>query len=175
MPAQMHRCSHLNSFAFARSIKACDIGSESHKHLECGKSEPQTGFTASQWKKRLGTGRCLNCVKKSPQWQTGIVESSLQAKVCCECNVSKPHTDFSPNQWHHPSVSFPLENQQYYQKYKYFFIENLKKNNIDFIYETTNSDKSIIELIINKKCLSKQRITEILIKFEIVKNCKEFK
>merc|ERR1712194_516668 len=71
-----------------------------HVHVkpcfECGKSEPQTGFTASQWKKRLGTGRCLNCVKKSPQWQTGIVESSLQAKVCCECNVSKPHTDFSP-------------------------------------------------------------------------------
>ena len=83
--------------------------------------------------------------------------------------------DFSPNQWHHPSVSFPLENQQYYQKYKYFFIENLKKNNIDFIYETTNSDKSIIELVINKKCLLKQRVTEILIKFEIVKNCKEFK
>jgi len=83
--------------------------------------------------------------------------------------------DFSPNQWHHPSVSFPVENQQYYQKYKYFFIENLKKNNIDFIYETTSSDESIIELVINKECLLKKRITEILIKFEIVKNCKEFK
>lgn len=83
--------------------------------------------------------------------------------------------DFSPNQWHHPSVSFPLENQQYYQKYKSFFIENLKKNNIDFIYETTDKDESIIELVINKECLLKQRVTEILIKFEIVKNCNEFK
>ena len=83
--------------------------------------------------------------------------------------------DFSPNQWHHPSVSFPLEGQKYYKKYKFFFIESLKKNNIDFIYETNSSKESIIELVINKDCLFKERISEILIKFEINKECTDFK
>ena len=82
--------------------------------------------------------------------------------------------DFSPNQWHHPSVSFPIKKQQYFEKYKYFFIESLKKNNIDFIYETSEKEDSITELIIDKDCLFKQRVTEILIKFEIRKGCKEF-
>ena len=67
--------------------------------FECGKAKPQIHFTASQWKKRRGTGRCLTCVSQSPQWQTGSVECNLQAKVCCECNVSKSHVEFSPNQW----------------------------------------------------------------------------
>ena len=83
--------------------------------------------------------------------------------------------DFSPNQWHHPGVSFPVENQRYYKKYQDFFIKNLKKNNIDLIYETVSGDESITELVISKKCLLKQRLTEMLIKFEIQKNCKEFK
>jgi len=83
--------------------------------------------------------------------------------------------DFSPNQWHHPGVSFPIENQRYYKKYQDFFIKNLKKNNIDLIYETVSGDESITELVISKKCLLKQRLTEMLIKFEIQKNCKEFK
>ena len=84
--------------------------------------------------------------------------------------------DFSPNQWHHPSVSFPLKNQKYFKKYKHFFIENLKRNNIDVIYETSRIiDGPISELIINKNCLFKERLTEMLVKFEIQKNCKDFK
>lgn len=67
--------------------------------FDCKQSKPQTDFTASQWKKRVGTGKCITCVSKSVQWQTGSVGSSLQMKACGECNVSKPHTDFSPNQW----------------------------------------------------------------------------
>ena len=50
----------------------------------------------------------------------------------------------------------------------------MKKNNIDFIYETSETKDSITELIIDKDCLFKQRVTEILIKFEIRKGCKEF-
>jgi len=83
--------------------------------------------------------------------------------------------DFSPNQWHHPSVSFPLKNQKYFKKYKHFFIENLKRNNIDVIYETSRIiDGPISELIINNNCLFKERLTEMLVKFEIKKNCKDF-
>ena len=81
--------------------------------------------------------------------------------------------DFSPNQWHHPTVSFPLNDQKYFKKYKNFFIKNLKNNNIDFIYETTENDKSITELVINKDCLKKVRASEMLLKIELLKNCKD--
>ena len=67
--------------------------------------------------------------------------------------------DFSPNQWHHPSVSFPTSKQKYFAKYKYFFIQNLKRNNIDVIYETSRTEKSIVEMIINKDCFFKERKT----------------
>ena len=30
--------------------------------------------------------------------------------------------DFSPNQWHHPTVSFPIKGQKYFEIYKNFFI-----------------------------------------------------
>ena len=81
--------------------------------------------------------------------------------------------DFSPNQWHHPTVSFPLNDQKYYEKYKNFFIKNLKNNNIDFIYETTEHDKSITELVINENCLEKTRAGEMLLKIKLLKDCKD--
>ena len=67
--------------------------------FECHKSKPHVEFTASQWKKRVGTGKCITCVSNTIQWKTGLVCSSLQIKACGECNVSKPHAEFSPNQW----------------------------------------------------------------------------
>ena len=66
---------------------------------ECKQSKQQMEFTASQWKKRLGTGRCIQCVSKTAQWQSTSVQSSLQTKICCECKKTKPHFEFSPNQW----------------------------------------------------------------------------
>ena len=83
--------------------------------------------------------------------------------------------DFSPNQWHHPSISFPTKDQKYFYKYKKFFIKSLKQNNIDIIYETSKTNDSIIELVINSDCFSKERVTKMLIKFELKKDCKEFK
>ena len=83
--------------------------------------------------------------------------------------------DFSPNQWHHPSVSFPTSKQKYFAKYKYFFIQNLKRNNIDVIYETSRTEKSTVEMIINKDCFFKERKTEMMIKFVIKKGCNDFR
>ena len=83
--------------------------------------------------------------------------------------------DFSPNQWHHPSISFPTKDQKYFYKYKKFFIKSLKQNNIDIIYETSKTNDSIIELVINSDCFSKERVTKMLIKFDLKKDCKEFK
>lgn len=83
--------------------------------------------------------------------------------------------DFSPNQWHHPSVSFPVKNQKYFNEYKSFFIKNLKKNSIDFIYETSETEDSIVEKVISKNCVSKERMSKMLVKFMLNKNCKDFK
>lgn len=65
--------------------------------FECRQSKVQSDFTASQWKRRVGTGKCLTCVAKSHQWSNSNV--ALQTKMCGECKASKPHAMFSPNQW----------------------------------------------------------------------------
>jgi hypothetical protein len=82
--------------------------------------------------------------------------------------------DYSPNQWHHATVSFPIEGQKYFKEYKYFFINNLKKNKIDFIFETSRSNNTISELILDQSCLEKKRLSSMLIKFKILKQCKDF-
>ena len=79
--------------------------------------------------------------------------------------------DFSPNQWHHPSVSFPTSEHKYFNTYKLFFINNLKKNNIKFIYETKEKDKTTTELILNKNCIKKQRMSYTLIRLELIQTC----
>ena len=83
--------------------------------------------------------------------------------------------DYSPNQWHHASVSFPVKGQKYFKDYKDFFISNLKKNEIDFIFETRTKEQTITELILDKNCLSKERLSEMLIRFKILKDCKDFR
>ena len=84
--------------------------------------------------------------------------------------------DNSPNQWHHPSVSFPLKGNKYFTSYKNFFIENIKKNEIKFIYETREDDLTITELILNSECFynKKERLNKMLIKLEINYSCKDF-
>ena len=82
--------------------------------------------------------------------------------------------DYSPNQWHHATVSFPTKGQKYFTKYKYFFIDNLKKNKIDFIFETTSSENTITELVLDQDCLDKKRLTYMLVKFRLLKKCKDF-
>jgi hypothetical protein len=83
--------------------------------------------------------------------------------------------DYSPNQWHHPSVSFPLRKQKYYETYKEYFVKSLKKNNIENIYEVSNSSSNILQLVIDKKCFSEERLTNILIKYNLKTECNDFK
>ena len=87
--------------------------------------------------------------------------------------VLKIH-DYSPNQWHHATVSFPVKGQKYFEEYKYFFINNLKKNKINFIFETTKSNETITELVLDKNCLEKKKLSNMLVKFKILKQCKDF-
>ena len=61
--------------------------------------------------------------------------------------------DNSPNQWHHPSVSFPLKGNDYHGIYKNYFISKIKKKKIQTIYETREDEKIITALVLDKKCL----------------------
>ena len=83
--------------------------------------------------------------------------------------------DNSPNQWHHPSVSFPLAGNKYYDVYKNFFISSIKKNKIKHIYETVEDDKIITKFILNQNCYSKERMTSMLVKLKLNYNCKDLK
>ena len=83
--------------------------------------------------------------------------------------------DYSPNQWHHPTVSFPVKGHKFFTDYKLFFINNIKTNNIDFIFETIEKEDTITELILSSNCLKKIRMSKMLIKFKLLKECKELK
>ncbi len=85
--------------------------------------------------------------------------------------------DNSPNQWHHPSVSFPLKGNKYYEVYKNFFIERIKKDKIKVIYETKKDNNTILELIINSDCFfnNKERVSAMLIKLKINNSCEDLK
>ena len=83
--------------------------------------------------------------------------------------------DNSPNQWHHPSVSFPLKGHKYFDTYKNYFISNIKKKEVKVIYELTKNKELITELILNEKCHSKKKITEMLIKIKLNFNCEDLK
>jgi len=83
--------------------------------------------------------------------------------------------DNSPNQWHHPSVSFPLKGNKYFNIYKDYFVDKIKKEKINLIFETREDEGLITGLILNKKCYSKERVGKMLIKVELNLNCQELK
>ena len=83
--------------------------------------------------------------------------------------------DFSPNQWHHPSVSFPSKEQKLFNEYKEVLINNLKKNKIEFIYETVRKEETITELVLDKDCIEKKRVSEMLIKIKLLQDCTDLK
>ena len=55
------------------------------------------------------------------------------------------------------------------------FYFKFEKNEIDFIFETRTKEQTITELILDKNCLSKERLSEMLIRFKILKDCKDFR
>lgn len=83
--------------------------------------------------------------------------------------------DNSPNQWHHPSVSFPLKGNYYYNVYQNYFISKIKKKKIKTIYETREDEKLITDLVLDEQCLKKERVGNMLIKINLNFTCDELK
>ena len=82
--------------------------------------------------------------------------------------------DYSPNQWHHASVSFPIKGQKYYEVYKNFFINNLKKNKIEVIYSVGKAEKGVVSLILTNNCFKTKKEGEIIFSHTLFKECKDF-
>ena len=117
----------------------------------------------------------LNNLKKI----LGILkDDKLKKIIITEYQVISPILDVydnSPNQWHHPSVSFPLKGNKYFQTYKNYFISNIKKKNIEVIYEVSEKKKIITELILEKDCFSKEKLNPMLVKIKLNYYCKDLK
>ena len=82
--------------------------------------------------------------------------------------------DFSPNQWHHPTVSFPIKRQKYFEVYKSFFIKSIKKNNIDVVYSIGKVEKEILSLVLTNSCFERKKEGEIIFSHKLIKNCEDF-
>lgn len=83
--------------------------------------------------------------------------------------------DNSPNQWHHPSVSFPTKGDKYFENYKSYFISKIKEKEVNYIFETRKDDKFITGYILDADCFSNERIGNILVKLKLNLSCKDLK
>ena len=107
-----------------------------------------------------------------------FLNDSSNKMLITEYQVISPIIDIydnSPNQWHHPSVSFPLRGNNFYNIYQSYFISKIKEKKIETIYETREDEKIITELILNKKCFKKERVGKMLIKIDLNFTCIDLK
>ena len=72
-------------------------------------------------------------------------------------------------------MSFPLEGEKYFLKYKSYFIANLKKNNIQGIYTVGINTENIPGLILDKSCYQKKKLGEFVFYHELLNDCGDFK
>ena len=77
-------------------------------------------------------------------------------------------------------ISFPDKQNKYYQKFKNFFVNKIKKNDISVIYLVFEKDvleystKRYVYEYFNSKCFNSETINDNLLRLDI-KNCENFK
>ena len=64
--------------------------------------------------------------------------------------------------------------QKYFSSYKNFFINSLKKNQIEIIYIIGNIDRDILSLILDTNCYKQQVVGNIVYKNILLKECIDF-
>ena len=72
-------------------------------------------------------------------------------------------------------MSFPVDGQKYFLKYKSYFIANLKKNNIQGIYTVGIGAEVIPSLILDKSCYERKKLGEFIFHHELLSHCSDFK
>ena len=131
-----------------------------------------------KWITYLNPNRPLIELKNLKEAMNYFQEETSKKILITEYQIIAPILDIydnSPNQWHHPSVSFPLEGNKYFNVYKKYFIAKIKEKKIKVIFETKENDAIITALILDKKCFNKNRVGKMLIKIELNLNCEELK
>ena len=75
----------------------------------------------------------------------------------------------SPNRTYtHDSISYPKKGDEYFNEYKDFFVEQIKKNNIQIIYIIKPIDNYVFNSMINQNCLKSKKINDILTSYLLV-------
>ena len=82
--------------------------------------------------------------------------------------------DYSPNQWHHPTVSFPIKGQKYFEVYKSFFINSLQQNNIEVVYSIGKGEEKVLGLILANNCFQTKKEGKIIFSHKLLKDCEDF-
>ena len=81
------------------------------------------------------------------------------------------HQIYSPNRWYTADgVSYPLEDNKYYQFYINFFKDQLKKKNIEKIYTILPLNKESFEFVFDKECIKTRKINQLLSE-NLLTNC----
>ena len=81
--------------------------------------------------------------------------------------------DYSPTQvWFMNHVVNLEKDSKFFKSYKNLLINSIKHNNIKIIYIINPVNKSNLYNYVNEECFDEEKITEILIGYEL-KNCKE--
>ena len=108
-------------------------------------------------------------ILKNEKDKFSIITDYLFLPVVLETN------DHSPNQWYHPGVSYPLKDNKYFENYKLFFVNKLKKEEISKIIIVGNGLEDLLSLTFNKDCFSKSQIGKIAFRLNIRDDCEDFK
>ena len=72
-------------------------------------------------------------------------------------------------------MSYPLKDTKYYNNYKSFFVKKLQINQINKIIIVGNGLEDLLTLTFDASCFNKTKLSEITFRFEIKKDCDEFK
>ena len=105
-----------------------------------------------------------------------IIRQDQESKIIITDYLILPaitgNTKHAPNKWF-DEQSVPKKRNIYFNNYKNFFNENLRKQGIKNIYIVGGEKKyiSFLKIFGDKKCINLERINEITIKLSI-KNCK---
>ena len=77
---------------------------------------------------------------------------------------------FSPSRWIlQDGTTHPLKGSKYFNSYKNFYLNIIKKNNIKVIYTVNPIAKANVYDYISDNCYSKKKVTQILYKYELQK------
>ena len=80
-----------------------------------------------------------------------------------------------PNRWYtHNNVSYPLKNHKYYEFYKNFFLNKIKKNNIEVIYVLEPIKFNNFNIYINANCTNESQ-ENLILTSHIIGECLDLK